>query len=73
MKVVINLSSFIDEAFVALSSNNEEDLKELDEKFEHFCKTRSKESVDKAFNYVLTRQIVAENRILKRYFEKFRM
>ena len=73
MKVVINLSSFIDEVFVALSSNNEEDLKELNDKFDHFCKTRNKESVNKAFHYILTRQIVVENKILKKYFEKFRM
>lgn len=73
MNVVINLNSFVTEVFLALSSNNEDDMKELDEKFNHFCKSHKKETVDKSFEFIRSRKIVLENKNLEKYFGKFPM
>ena len=53
MKTVkINLKLFTEELFVAVSSDNEEDIKELNEKFIHFFNNQSNDIKIKVLDYI---------------------
>lgn len=74
MKTVkINLKLFTEELFVAISSDNEEDIKELNEKFIHFFNNQSNDIKIKVLDYIDNLKIVKENKLLKNYFKNFSM
>ena len=74
MKTVkINLKLFTEELFVAISSDNEEDIKELNEKFIHFFNSQSNDIKIKVLDYIDNLKIVKENKLLRNYFKNFSM
>lgn len=74
MKTVkINLKLFTEELFVAVSSDNEEDIKELNEKFIHFFNNQSNDIKIKVLDYIDNLKIVKENKLLRNYFKNFSM
>lgn len=71
--VKINLKTFIEDMFIALSSRDEEAFKDLDEKFTHFY-THEQESLrDSVMYYIKQTRLVFENKNLQEYFGKFSM
>lgn len=73
MSVTINLKVFLEDIFIALSSNNEEDIKELDEKFKHFYNNQKSETIGKVFDFLKKQKLYIENDFIIDYFQKFPM
>lgn len=71
--IKINLKTFIEDLFIAISSRDEESFKELDEKFTHFFKSETETMKDSVLYYIKQTKLVYENENLLKYFEKFSM
>lgn len=73
MTLTINLKTFVEELYVAINSGNEEDVKDLDDKFSHYHRTHSKEVFDKSMKYITNLKFYQQDKKVKEYFSKFPM
>jgi hypothetical protein len=71
--IKINLKTFIEDIFIAISSKDEESFKELDEKFTHFFSNEKESLKDSILYYIKQTKLVLENECLVKYFNKFSM
>lgn len=69
--IKFNLKSFINEYVVATESGDDETLEELEEKFEHFCKTVNNKIKQQSVNYILNNSLIKSSDKCMKYFEKF--
>ena len=71
--IKINLKQFIEDLLISFSSNEEDGIKELDEKFKHFYDPLSDKMKDEVLYYVKQTKLVSENNCLTKYFSSFSM